>query len=737
MENKPNDEVSRLTKLFSRAKQSSTIIRKYKKECEEFYISDHERTLSMFTEKQKGNIEATYNIPVSIKISHAIVEQMLSFLTATKPFPRYVAPTDNTADFAMNMQNLFHACFYESKGNMQIVKALRDMLTTGDGWLRVRKVGYYDESTTNTVIEYIPWKKVFVDPETTEVQGITDAQYAVVVNPMTRSKAEKVYNVKIKAYSHPDTYSSFIDGLEPGYSWSAFFHESDEDKKDIVIPMEFYECEEINVYVSDEGYVSTKRPIPTEIENEERKALIQQLQGQQANAEQLQQSQQMLQSETMDMNNPMMSDVEASGEFQQLGETEELQEQGAMMQQGATQDILALSEQIAQMPTMLPAFEMEVENYTDEKNPEKIIVNEVTLLKKKRIKYTLLIGDKIHEKRYIPCAHIPLINFVFKELNDINRTLGMVHLMQDTSKAYNKYISMLMDDIATHGHRKGVVWRTTVTNPEQIANDWANPHALLFLNPDPSLPNGGMPMFLDPVAVNQSIQYMVQFFKDMIEYVTGIYGLLQGDSSQAPQTLGATSSLQNFGTQRVKMYARNLESAFEKLALVAAELIMAYCPREKVIKYFDDNGDQKEAMLLDNKEDLQLKVRVEIVSSLPTQRQLVNQILMFVAQTAGDPNLSMLLTEEFLKVADVPEALEIKEKLDVLKKMQAQLEQQQQTIEQLSKELNVSRNQMLQKDIGQQTKDALFQAQQEINDVTRDATQDQTENVQPGSDIMI
>jgi len=364
------------------------------------------------------------------------------------------------------------------------------------------------------------------------------------------------------------------------------------------------------------------------------------------------------------------------------------------------------------MPSEITVYEFELEKWDDEE-PEIIEVREITKIKKKRIHTRLFVGDKKLEDYYEPCEYYPIVNFPFLDLNDPNKLYGIIHFILDVSKAMNKYLSMILYDIATNGYRKGFIWDSTVIEPN-IEQKWSEPNALIRLRPDPTLSDGGKPFFLEPSTINQSIQYMLDYFKQLIEYITGIFGVVQGDTSNAPETMGATQSLQNFGTQRVKLYTRQMELSMERLALVVAQYIQAFTPRDKVIKYYDDNGDAKEVQALDSRDDIKLKVRVEMVSQLPTTKQIFGQMLGFIAQTAGDPSLTSLLTEYMLKIIDAPEAKEISEKLDVVNKLNQQVQQLQAQADEVTKENNILKNNLMQKDIAAQTQQAVAGAEKNI-----------------------
>ena len=65
---------------------------------EEFYFNDVQDTKTQLTTKQLTQVKTTYNIPISTKLTYPIVEQILSFLTSMKPFPKLVASHETFQD---------------------------------------------------------------------------------------------------------------------------------------------------------------------------------------------------------------------------------------------------------------------------------------------------------------------------------------------------------------------------------------------------------------------------------------------------------------------------------------------------------------------------------------------------------------------------------------------------------------------------------------------------------------
>lgn len=712
-----DDDVRRLNKLLWRASKSASESRKYRKNCEEFYYSDVDNTLNQFNEKQNKEIANTYNIPVSTKFTYSVVEQLLSFLTATKPFPKLLSTEASQEEWVATYQKAYHCVFYESKGYDQLCKVLRDSLNTGLGYFHVRRAYFSDESTTNVVIEHRPWKHILVDPECRK-EDFSDAEFIVDVDIMRRKKAEEMYDITIEDDNSTTAASTYmindLNDLANDYMPFDTDGKDVRDKHKYILVKNFYEIKEINVYVcSNEyeeiyGFVTTKKPKPIIMPNPQLALLGQQIQQL---TQQIQQTQQQVQ-QSQSMQKQVMDTADTVNEqnFQQSGQQvqqlDQASQQGNAQLQQMIQELEQMQVVFGQLPKTIPGFSAEKETPGENGKMKKEIITATKVLtkKKRRVLNTLVVGNQKVNTEYISCDKIPIVPVPFSFYNNPNKVYGMVHYILDIVKAMNKYLSEIMYDISVNGHRKGFIWKGTILEPDKLESKWAQPNALIELQANPALPDGGKPFFLEPSNTNQSIQYMLNYYKEISEYITGIYGVMTGNPSDSPNTFGATQSLQNFGSQRIKLYSRSLETSLENLAYVVVSYLQAYTPRDKVMKYFDEDGNGQEITIMENSEDMNFKVRVEIVNSLPTTRQMMAQTLGYIAQTAGNPQLTSLLTEEMLKVADVPEAKEIAKKMDIMQQMQQQLQQMEQSLQDAQGQVKVLQNNMAEAEISHNIK---------------------------------
>lgn len=699
------DRTQILNKDFMNASAAMNKIRNYKNELDEFFYNDVSGTLSQYNDVQLKQIKDTFNIPVATKFAYAIIEQMISFLIAAKPMPRYIGANDNLSDWAETYEKAFHAMWYENRGLDQIKFTLRDALNTGEGYLYFEKNNYFNESTTNVVMRKLSWKNVLTDPETTEWDN-SDARYMIIIDAMRRKKAEQKYDVKIsKDAATTELWSSyadvFNDHLNLMYDWT----NSKEQKDDYVWIRKYFYKEEVTLYIDEEGRVSTERPEEKQIPNPEKAILLAQI-------------------KELDAQIKQASDMIVQKEMQ----SEQFDK--AQVQEGIAQleeQFNAMMIEYKRLPSTVTAYELIITQFDkDSKEVEKkITALDVTKIKQKRVKTYTMAGDKMIEEKYLPIDEFPIINLNFNDNGSPMKRPGMTHFIQDIVKAMNKYISSLMYNISVNGHRRGFIWENTVVDESQLEDN--SPNSFVKLRAIPDLPDGGKPIIDDPPNLIGNYNYMLDYFKFLIEYITGITGLLKGDPEQAPTSFGVTQSMQTFGTMRIKMYARTLEKFYERVAYIAALYLQHYAPRNTIIKYFDDDDDQQEIAIMDDTEDLRFKVRVSLTNELPTLRQLDAQLLALVSSNTKDPQVSGFLTQQLLSIMDSGKGKQWAEEIDQIKQMQQQLQQAQEQIDTLTNQNKSLTNNMQQTQVKQKVDSEAMKAEKDIAVEKAKATEEENE----------
>lgn len=661
-------EIEQLKEMFRRASNARGHIDKHRETWEAFYWNDVEDTKSQFTNRQNQEIASTYDIPLSTKIAYPIIEQMLSFLTGSKPFPRLVGSTNADAEYAAIYAEAYKAVWYESKSKRELRNALRDMLVVGTGFMRVRTNSMFNETTFNVVHEYVRWKHVYVDPQSRK-EDLSDAEFLIIATPMPKKKAEKKYNIKLS--DNATGWENSIDGkyLDDVIHDSSAFGYRQKNRQ--VLVKEYFVKEEKNVYLSENGDIGLQKPKVVEIPNEEKIKLGQHIQQLKQYLAQISQSKMetnaAIASNAALLENPAVPEVK-----DEIGHDEQYREQGRQLDTEiaeVSQELKDASIAFGQMPDTVPAYKL-----INEKD-EEIICFDPVRIRKLRTKYTLLVEDEIVEQRYLPIENNSIIAFTLQHAGHVNATYGIMHYISDMEKFLNKVYSMLIYDMMTHARPKILYPKGAIHDQKMWEDSYSLPSAMLEYEPNPQLPNAGRPEMIAPMPLSQVITFVIQQMTQLIEYVTGVHGALMGDPSSMPNTASATSSMQNLGTQRIKLYARNIEPSLELLAATTVEYIQQYAPKEKQLLYLDDKLKEQAVVLIQSKEDVKFRVRVDVVNDLPTVRQQMATMLGVIAGQTGSPYVADALVKQMIKMLDLPEFTSLVEDMDMMKQLQAQNEQ--------------------------------------------------------------
>lgn len=676
---KKDNEKNRLNKLFEIASSARTNIDTFRNNWEEFYYNDVDQTKSQFTYEQAEEIKKTYNINLSTKISYPIIEQMLSFLTGTKPFPKLLSATHKDMMTIHAYQEAYKAVWYDSKINRVLYNVFRDMFVVGSGFIKVRKNDFFDETSMNVKAEYIRWKHIYIDPQCRN-SDLSDAEYIVHAFPMPKSKAEKKYDVKLDE-QHLDDWEGYAPEDDDA-GLSDYYSDEGNDKATVTIK-EFYEKEEKSVYISENGDVSLKRPKPILLPNPVKIELAQQIEQITQQIIELSTIQEQQQVQVNDINQ-LAPNIPGDQPMQNF-----MQEQGARMSNEESQISLEelqvglqeLQTLYGQEPDKLPGYEMINER------DEKVQVYEIIRTVKKRIKKTFMVGSKILESEYLPFENYPILGFFFQHAGIINKTYGMMHYILDMQKFLNKTYSMLIYDMQTNNRPRILVAKGSIINKKLFEDAWSQPGGIIEYEALPNLPDQGKPQVLSPMPLSQVTTYVIQEMQRLTEYVSGVHGVTMGDSGSAPSTAGATASLQNFGTQRVKMYARSIEPVLEQLAIVILEHIQQYSPKDKHLDYIDENHQEHVFEILQTKDDIKFKVRIDIVNDLPTVKQQLATTLASVAGQTQNPYVADSLIKLMLKSMDNPEYTELAENIDAIKQLEQQNQQLQEQLKQIGGQL--------------------------------------------------
>lgn len=305
------------------------------------------------------------------------------------------------------------------------------------------------------------------------------------------------------------------------------------------------------------------------------------------------------------------------------------------------------------------------------------------------------------KKFYQPIDSYTLTPFI-NEFNNTPYPLGDVDFLYGLQRAINKFILLAILNGTLANSLKIMAPRGSI-NKEQWKKDYPIPGAIL----DYEWTRDGQPVPQEispqPFA-GEFLTLPLQLIKIM-EYVTGIFGVMQGDPEGAPDTASGLISLQGYGGQKVKLLGRNISEALSDAGRIMVNIFQNYAPYNESMPVIQRGGEvdsipynlvRAEGSNLRIENDLSLgdyNVEVTLAPNYGSERQMKAKVLADLAAQTQSP----MLIKPILQLADIPEADEIAEQIDALSQANAKVEELQQSLERMEQINRQLENQVLQK----------------------------------------
>jgi hypothetical protein len=301
---------------------------------------------------------------------------------------------------------------------------------------------------------------------------------------------------------------------------------------------------------------------------------------------------------------------------------------------------------------------------------------------------------------YLPVTRYTMVPFI-NEFNDNPFPQGDIDFIYGIQRAINKFVLLSILN-ATLSNNMKIMAPDGSVDTDYWQTNFAVPGAILTYKWKPDMPK---PEAINPVPLSAAFFDMPRVLIQIMEYITGIFGVMQGDPKGAPDTASGLISLQSYGGQKTKLLIRNMEESLQSLGDVAIQLLQNYAPYNQVASYY--NGDQVQSIqfntLLPDGDDSvriendlstgEFKTRVNVVTNYGGERQIKAKVLSDLAAQTGTP----MLLKPILKLLDIPEADEVVQQIDQLNEAQQNIEELKKQLERMEQVNTQLENQVLQK----------------------------------------
>ena len=302
--------------------------------------------------------------------------------------------------------------------------------------------------------------------------------------------------------------------------------------------------------------------------------------------------------------------------------------------------------------------------------------------------------------------------------------LGRVWYLYPLQRALNKFIMVSILNGSLMNSMRVIYEKDSINNVNEWKYNFATPGAMLSWNqvvPGYTKP----PQVIEPKPLSDAWLAMPRYLAYIMEYISGIFGVMMGDSRESPDIFSTVASLQSAGGNKIKRRLAQADASVSKVGYVTGKFFKEYAPANGFSTYVDEKGELQKPQtynVLKPVKDDQGNVKVEIDPN--TDLSIGFKDVRFTTQTSQGfesgteaalmTNLATQLKVPqllplILKRLNIPDVDKIIGQLDTVSQQEATIGQMEKTIKDLDGRTKILANQVQQK--GFETENAKFRAE--------------------------
>lgn len=309
----------------------------------------------------------------------------------------------------------------------------------------------------------------------------------------------------------------------------------------------------------------------------------------------------------------------------------------------------------------------------------------VVEIPKTKIKQCVVMGDKLLYERILPLEDYPIVFF----MNMHTRTpypTSDVRMVKSLQEYINKTRSLIIAHMTTSTNTKVLIPSGSVDMGE-FEEKWAQPGVAIEVDFEM-----GQPITVAPTPIPNELMANEMNAKQDIDHQLGLYEMMQGNASAAPQTYKATIALDEFGQRKMKSKMADIELGLARAGKIAINLMQQLFKQEKVMRVVQPNNSITEAVinkkLVDDKTK-EIKIFNDISvgsydlmvvagSTLPSNRWAELELYMDAYKNG------IIDRNEVLKKTEVFDMEGVLDRIDTLQQLQGQVQQSQKQIKDMT-----------------------------------------------------
>ena len=509
-----------------------------------------------------------------------IIEIMKYFVTANNPKWQAVGAEGSDADVAQVHSDIADYCWYLSNGKSVYSSVILDALTKGIGYFHVDINQDADNGKGDVLFKRIEPFDIFVDPMSRDFL-FRDASFIMIRKNLSKTQLKAVlpdYKAKIDKASAPSDMMS--------YSTTDFrdrdsviqediggtFTESGED--DEIVP--FFEC-----------YKKIKVPFysllilvpPSEEEMEQIKQTVE------VKIKEFTAEAQVKMAETVASLDQALQAGEIIPERAEL-EKQKAQKEMQMSIEQVKQQLMSEMQEAATRTETSIVSEKEYKILMENKDIAETII-QANKFHQSRIKLTCSLGEETFLYEYIlPIPEYNIIPVPYMYTGTpypMSAVVPLIGKQQEINKAHQ---------IMIHNANLASNLRWLYEEGSVPEDEWeqysSSAGALLkyrqgFTPPTP----------VQPAAINNAFYTITQEGKQDVEYISGIYSSMMGNTKEQPETYRGLLANDEYGTRRIKAWMQSIvEPCLEHLGRVFKEVAQKTYTTNKVFRIVQPEAGQ-------------------------------------------------------------------------------------------------------------------------------------------------
>ena len=651
----PKKLVDETQSLYQRYSTQRDTWARHVKEDREFRLG------RQWTKEQEDILKGRGQAAVVVNRIHPAVESAKAMITANRPSFR-VAPREDSDNRVAQVMSALLAYMYDiSDGRTVIRTAVDDYYVAGMGLIQVYQDPLADMGKGEVKIKDIDPMDVYIDPNSRD-RLFDDAENIIVSRLFTKSQAKRLYPMYKDAIENANSDVDF-NAPETGRSNDNYSAQFPEDVGQVS------EQEYIRGY---ERYFKLRIP---------KRRVYESFSGDEKLLDESEWEQYLQQPAWIVNGEQILTDEE---QVQQL-----LQQMQQQYEQQKMMQVQQLVEQGGDPNTAIqaPMPKPPIEQVTFEYLIDKKVI-QVVKITVERVKMCAMMGDAYLYSRILPTDKYPIVPMVNMHTRTPYPTSD-VRMVKGMQEYINKTRSLIIAHATTSTNTKILVPEGSVDMAEFEAK-WAQPGVAI-----PYDPTDGAPVTVQPSPLPNELYSNEQSAKNDIDHQLGLYEMMMGNSSVAPQTYKATISLDEFGQRKIKSKLADVEAALTRVAQVAIPMMQQLFTGEKVFRVIQPNNSLSEYVL--NKKLVDDKTgEIEIFnditvgmydvvyisgSTLPTNRYAELEFYMDAYQKG------LIDRVEVLKKTEVFDIEGVMQRLDEVAQLQQALQQSQEEVKGLKGDL--------------------------------------------------